>query len=77
MTPCCTAVCLLALSILCLSQYTAVRVCSMTEDSASALADLLKKGDIEELNIYSNDVGDGGIFKVHLNLSLLCWLQFA
>ena len=41
-----------------------VGMCSMTEDSAGELAALLKKGHLQELNIYSNDVGDGGMFKV-------------
>ena len=36
----------------------------MTEDSAAELAALLQKGHLQELNVYSNDVGDGGIFKV-------------
>ncbi|KAK9812234.1 hypothetical protein WJX73_005974 [Symbiochloris irregularis] len=37
---------------------------NMTEDSAGELAALLKQGHLEELNIYSNDLGDGGIFKM-------------
>ena len=36
----------------------------MTEESAAELAGLVKKGQLQELNVYSNDVGDGGIFKV-------------
>lgn len=46
----------------------------MTEESAAELATLLKQGHLEELNIYSNDLGDGGIFKV---LQLLLRQQIA
>lgn len=41
----------------------------MTEESAGELASLLKAGHLEKLNVYSNDAGDGGAFKVRTSLA--------
>ena len=39
-------------------------VCSLTERSADALVPLIARGDITNLNLNGNDLGDDGILKV-------------
>ena len=39
--------------------------CSLGEDGAVAIADFVKKAKkLQELNLYMNDIGNGGAYKV-------------
>ena len=39
-------------------------LCSLTEEGAEAIARVADKAHLKELNLYMNDIGDAGIFKV-------------
>ena len=41
-----------------------VGLCSLTEEGAEAIARVAEKAHLKELNLYMNDIGDAGIFKV-------------
>ncbi len=41
-----------------------VWLCSLTEEGAEAIARVADKAHLKELNLYMNDIGDAGIFKV-------------
>ncbi len=44
--------------------------CSLGEEGAAALADFVKQGKkLKELNLYMNDIGTGGAYKVSLPVS--------
>lgn len=45
---------------------------SITEEGASALAEVVKRAHLKELNIYMNDIGDGGVLKVRPSHGRLC-----
>lgn len=50
-------------------------VCSLGEEGAAAIADFVKQGKkLKELNLYMNDVGTGGAYKVSKHASLACQL---
>ncbi len=38
--------------------------CSLTEEGAEAIAKVAEKAHLKDLNLYMNDIGDAGIFKV-------------
>lgn len=40
-------------------------VCSVSAEGAEAIADIVKRAHLKELNLYMNDIGDAGILKVH------------
>lgn len=43
-----------------------VQSCSLTEEGAEAIARVAEKAHLKELNLYMNDIGDAGIFKVSM-----------
>ena len=46
--------------------------CSLSVEGAEAIADIVKRANLKELNLYMNDIGDAGILKVLLFSCLLC-----
>lgn len=40
--------------------------CSLSVEGAEAIADIVKRANLKELNLYMNDIGDAGILKVLL-----------
>ena len=38
--------------------------CSLSAEGAEAVADIVKRANLKELNLYMNDIGDAGILKV-------------
>lgn len=38
--------------------------CSLSAEGAEAIADIVKRAHLKELNLYMNDIGDAGILKV-------------
>ena len=48
-------------------------LCSLKEEGAVAIADFVKQGKkLTELNLYMNDIGDTGAYKVSHGLCLRC-----
>jgi hypothetical protein len=45
-----------------------VQSCSLTEEGAEAIARVAEKAHLKELNLYMNDIGDAGIFKVYRSI---------
>jgi hypothetical protein len=39
-------------------------LCSLSVEGAEAIADIVKRAHLKELNLYMNDIGDAGILKV-------------
>ena len=46
--------------------------CSLSVEGAEAIADIVKRANLKELNLYMNDIGDAGILKVLFSFSLHC-----
>ena len=47
--------------------------CSVGEEGAAAIADFVKQGKkLKELNLYMNDIGTGGAYKVGTHVSTFC-----
>lgn len=45
-------------------KWDILRPCSLTEEGAEAIAKVAEKAHLKDLNLYMNDIGDAGIFKV-------------
>lgn len=46
--------------------------CSLSVEGAEAIADIVKRANLKELNLYMNDIGDAGILKVLSSPNQLC-----